>query len=67
MTAAQIRGSKRIRSNAERGKERLEGFAPVIEDWHAKLCLLEVSIVVSPFSLTHMHFASLNTRTASFL
>ena len=30
MTAARTRGCKRIRSNAERGKERLEGFTAVI-------------------------------------
>ena len=36
MTASRIRGSKLIRSNAERGRDRLV-LAPVIEDWHAKL------------------------------
>ena len=42
MTVARTRGCKRIRSNAERGKERLEGFVPVIEDWHVKVSLLGV-------------------------
>ena len=42
MTAARTRGCKRIRSNAERGTERFEGFEAVVEDWHAKVVLLEV-------------------------
>ena len=36
LTAARVRGSKRVRGNSERGIERLEGLQPVIEDWHAK-------------------------------
>ena len=43
MTVARARGSQRIRKNSERGKERLEGLAPVCEDWHAKLCFLGMS------------------------
>ena len=45
-TASRIKGCQRIRSNAERGKDQLKGFVPVIEDWHAKMCLLEVSYVL---------------------
>ena len=26
-----------------RGKDRLEGLKPVVEDWHAKVCFLGVS------------------------
>ena len=43
MTVARGRGSQRIRKNSERGQDRLEGLAPVNEDWHSKLCLLGVS------------------------
>ena len=43
MTAARTKGCKRIRSNAERGKERLEGFTPLVEDWHAKGAFLGMS------------------------
>ena len=43
MTVSRVRGSQRIRSNAERGKERLQGFVPMTEDWHTKVCLLGVS------------------------
>ena len=45
LTAARARGSKNIVSNSQRGKDRLEGVIPVVEDWHAKLCLLEVGTV----------------------
>ena len=42
--AARARGSRRSRFNSERGIERLEGFEPVIEDWHARVCFLVVSV-----------------------
>eukprot|EP00731_Ephydatia_muelleri_P020729 Em0013g456a len=42
LTVARIRGSQRVEFNAENGDERLEGFFPVIEDWHTKMCFMEV-------------------------
>ena len=42
LTVERMRGAKNIRSNLCRGKERLEGIQPVIEDWHAKVVLLKV-------------------------
>ncbi len=47
LTAVRARGSKRVRYNSLRGKDRLEGLEPVIEDWHAKVCLLGVSVCFS--------------------
>lgn len=47
MTAARARSSQRIRSNSDRATERLEGFQPVVEDWHAKVCFLGVSMIVA--------------------
>jgi len=44
MTTSRIRGSKGAVSNSESGAECLEGLIPVVEDWHAKMCLLEVLI-----------------------
>ena len=44
MTAARARGSQRVRSNSERGKDQLQGLQPVVEDWHAKVCLLGVCV-----------------------
>ena len=55
MTAARTRGCKRIRSNAERGKERLEGFHALIEDWHAKGILLGVrNVLVREHNFTYI-------------
>ena len=42
LTCARARGAQRIRQNAVTVQSRLEGFVPVIEDWHTKACLLEV-------------------------
>ncbi|KAL5506330.1 hypothetical protein EMCRGX_G007948 [Ephydatia muelleri] len=41
LTIARIRGSQSIFSNSDNGEERLEGFVPVIEDWHTKMCFME--------------------------
>ena len=46
LTAARARGAQRIRSNSERSLDRLEGFEPTSEDWHAKGILLAVCICV---------------------
>ena len=43
LTAARTRGAKRLRSNSERPLDKLEGFEPVCEDWHAKGVLLAAS------------------------
>lgn len=51
MTASRIRGSQRIRSNAEREKEQLLGFIPVVEDWHAKMCFMEVCQCIRSYVL----------------
>ena len=42
LTAERARGSQRISDNSRTGVERLEGLTPVVKDWHAKMCLLEV-------------------------
>ena len=44
LTAARIRGSQRIRQNFVDKKGQLQGLVPCIEDWHAKVCLLEVIV-----------------------
>ena len=38
--------SGRILSNSTRGIDRLEGLVSVIEDWHAKVCILGVNACV---------------------
>lgn len=47
MTAVQIRGCQRIRSNAERGKARVEGFTTVVD---ARVAFLGVSVT------THVYY-----------
>ena len=42
LTVARARGTQRIRTNSDREKDGLKGLVPVCEDWHAKLCLLQV-------------------------
>lgn len=41
MTASRVRGCQR---NAERNKEKLLGMTSVVEDWHAKMVVLTVSL-----------------------
>ena len=42
LTDERVRGSQKVRSNSERGKERLEGLQPVVEDWHSRVALSKV-------------------------
>lgn len=44
LTAKRARGSQKIRSNSKNEAEKLEGLLPVAEDWHTKVCLLEVRL-----------------------
>ena len=44
-TAKMARIPFHIRENSNRGKVCLESLKPVVEDWHAKMYLLCVSIV----------------------
>ena len=42
LTAERIRLAQRTRSNSNCEEDRLMGFIPVIEDWHAEVTLLSV-------------------------
>ena len=42
LTAKRARGSQMIRSNSINSTEQISGLLPTAEDWHAKLCLLQV-------------------------
>ena len=42
LSVARARGSQLIRTNSKCSRDKLEGMLPVAEDWHAKLCLLDV-------------------------
>ena len=41
--------------NSVRGKDRLEGLEPVVEDWHTKVCLLGVSVYMYMYMYMYMH------------
>lgn len=43
LTAKRAQEAQNICSNSQRGKDHLNGLFPIIEDWHAKVCLLGVS------------------------
>ena len=42
LTSERVRGAQMVRRNSTHALGRLEGFIPVSEDWHAKVCLLQV-------------------------
>ena len=43
LTVARIRGTQGVLSNSENRSDHLEGFISVIEDWHTKLCYMQVN------------------------
>lgn len=47
LTVARMKGAQRIRDNSEHDAARLKGFIPVVEDWHTKVCLLEVGLCLN--------------------
>lgn len=42
LTVERATCTKEHNDNEPRGLDRLQGFLPVVEDWHAKVCLLTV-------------------------
>ena len=45
LTVARVCGNAAARIDHQIKKDRLEGFVPVVEDWHAKQCHLKVNWV----------------------
>lgn len=43
LTVARIRSAQLVRQNSNTSSDRLEGMVPFIQDWHAKLCFLQVN------------------------
>ena len=43
LSVARAREAQYIRRSPDLKKDRLDGVLPVAEDWHAKVCFLEVS------------------------
>ena len=46
LTVARARGAQHVRENFIDGIGRLEGLIPVCEDWHARVTLLSVSLIL---------------------
>ena len=46
LSAVRARGAQRIRSNSATSEAKLDGVLPVVEDWHCKLCFMEVHIIL---------------------
>ena len=44
LTSERIRGAQRLRKNSVHAAGRLEGFIPTTEDWHAKVCFMQVKV-----------------------
>lgn len=42
LTVARVSGVQNLRIGHETALDRLEGLIPVVEDWHARVILLEV-------------------------
>ena len=42
LTVARSVSAQAVRQNSENGRTKLQGFEPAIEDWHAKMCFMEV-------------------------
>ena len=54
LTCARIRSSQKIRENSPTGSAaRLEGLIPVIEDWHAGVCFMQVCPLIIVLLLWH--------------
>ena len=53
LTVERIKGAQSLRKNSTHAAGRLEGFVPVSEDWHAKVCFLQVRMSTKHFSYFH--------------
>ena len=43
LTVARARSASKLRDTQTEAKDTLQGFVPVIADWHTRICLLEAS------------------------
>lgn len=44
LTVARARGAQALRSTHDSAVSRLDGLIPVVEDWHARMTLMKVSL-----------------------
>ncbi len=43
LTAARVRGTQALRVTQDKACDRLQGLIPVVEDWHSRMALVDVS------------------------
>lgn len=61
LTCARIRGSQKARISEENDKDRLLGLVAVAEDWHTKVCLLEVCVHVY-YSIINIIYNNISSK-----
>ena len=47
LTVARARSASQLRDTHTNTRDTLQGFVPVIADWHTRICLLEASALVT--------------------
>lgn len=55
LTCQRVRGVQEAMKNADTPSLRCEGFIPVNEDWHTKLCLIGVSMSVYNLHINYVY------------
>ena len=56
LTVERIRTAQKARANSNREQDKLMGFIPVVEHWHAEVTLLTVSYTVKSMLNDHVLF-----------
>ena len=46
LTVKRACSARAQRSNSEDGRGKLEGFIPFVQDWHAGMCFMQVSVII---------------------
>lgn len=46
LTVARARGTAALRATHDRPVDKLDGIIPVIEDWHARMTLMKVTLLL---------------------
>jgi len=61
LTVARVRGAQTAMCNGLNAVKRLEGFVPIIQDWHAKVVLLEVCYLrcITKYLYSHIYTGDL--------
>ena len=47
LTAARVRGTQALQVTQDRACDRLQGLVPVVEDWHSRMALVDVSVFIA--------------------